>query len=68
MQPTEIMCQKSLGSVTVKPMTKNKKIKKAMEFIELIAYIVLGLITLPIVIVLNIANSFYNKFKKIINV
>ena len=62
------MCLKLLKSATVKPMTKNKKIKVAMEFIELIAYIVLGLITLPIVLVLNIANSFYNKFKKIINV
>ena len=62
------MCLKLLGSATVKPMTKNKKIKVAMEFIELMAYIVLGLITLPIVLVLNIANSFYNKFKKIINV
>lgn len=49
-------------------MTKNKKIKAVMEFLELIAYIVLGLITLPIVLILNIANSFYNKFKKIINV
>ena len=62
------MCQKLLGSATVKPMTKNKKIVIAMEFIELIAYVVLGLIALPIVIVLNIANSFYNKFKKLINV
>ena len=49
-------------------MTKNRKIIIAMEFLELIAYIVLGLVALPIVIVLNIANSFYNKFKKIINV
>ena len=49
-------------------MTKNKRIIIAMEFIELIAYVVLGLIALPIVIVLNIANSFYNKFKKLINV
>ena len=49
-------------------MTKNKKIVIAMEFIELIAYVVLGLVALPIVIVLNIANSFYNKFKKLINV
>lgn len=68
MQQIRTMCLKLLGSATVKPMTKNKKIIIAMEFIELIAYIVLGLITLPIVLLLNIANSFYNKFKKLINV
>lgn len=49
-------------------MTKNKTILTVMEIIELIAYIALGTLLLPILLILGIANSVYNSFKKIINV
>ena len=49
-------------------MTKNKTISTAMEILELIAYIILGSLLLPILLILGIANTMYNSFKKIINV
>lgn len=49
-------------------MTKNKTILTAMEILELIAYLTLGTLLLPILLILGIANSVYNSFKKIINV
>ena len=49
-------------------MTKNKTILTAMEILELIAYIILGTLLLPILLILGIANTMYNSFKKIINV
>ena len=50
-----------------KPITKNKTILTAMEILELIAYIILGLIMLPIALILGFASNVYNTFKKLIN-